>query len=182
MKVSRIPARSNVHGFTLIELIVVIVVIGIGLSGLLIAAHQATRDSVDPLFRQQATAIAQSYLEEVMLKPFCDPDDFASTNADCVANCTTSACSSCSGSSGESRATFDDVCDYDGLSDSDATDQNGSAIAGLSSYTVNVTVSDSGTMLGLDAGNGEIVRIDVQVQHDPPSNVSSSVSGYRVNY
>jgi len=175
------PVNDKQRGFTLIELIVIIVVIGVGLAGLTIAIHQATQGSTDPLFKQQANAIAQSYLEEIMQKSFCDPD-FASTSDLCMANCTSNACTSgCSLADG-GRSTYDDVCDYNGLPDSVVRDHTGAAVAGLESY--NVTVAVIGTAAanfgGLDATMGSVVRIDVNVQHD--NGASSALSGYRANY
>lgn len=175
--------RNQQKGFTLIELIVIIVVIGVGLAGLTIAIHQATQGSTNPLFKQQANAIAQSYLEEVMLKSFCDPDDFASTGALCMANCTSPACGAGCGTVQEaSRDLYDNVCDYDGLSDSGAVDQSGAAVTGLGSYNVSVSVVDdaAANFGGLSATAGEVVRIDVNVQHS--NGASSALSGYRANY
>jgi len=179
--------NSYVRGFTLIELIVLIVVVGVGVSGLVLAIHQATKDSVDPLFQQQARAIAQSYLEEAMLKSYCDPDDFASATT-CVTSCSSSACvpANCGTNTEASRDLYDNVCDYDAItSESPPVDQSNTALAALADYTVDVSVIDSGFTLGTGAGqvsanSGEVVRVDVQVQH--ASGVSSSVSGYRVNY
>src|SRR4051812_29658062 len=77
-------------GFSLIEAVVFIVVLGIAFAGMLILFNQVTKASVDPLVRKQTLAIAASLLEEIQLKPFtyCDPDDsnvFAAGNA---AGCT----------------------------------------------------------------------------------------------
>ncbi len=177
--------RAESLGFSLVELIVAIVVISIGVTGFLYLINQTMRGSVDPLFRQQANAIAQAYLEEVSLRPFCDPNDFSSVTP---CPCTTSACGTCGGagvSVGESRPTFDDICDYDGLNEA-ATDQSGTPIANLSNYNVTVNVIDTGVLLGpagsqLDSNFGSVVRIDVTATHTP-SNTSSSLSTYRANY
>lgn len=177
--------RHRQGGFTLIELVIVIIVMGVGIAGLTVAVTTATIESVDPVFQQQANAIAQSYMEEVMLKSICDPDDFASAST-CSASCTSSACGAGCGTNQEaSRDLYDNVCDYDGLSDSGATDQTGTAISGLVDYSVNVTVDDGSptnfTFQGLSASGGEVVRIDIGVTHTP-SGVGSQLTGYRVNY
>lgn len=177
------PRLRPAAGFTLIELVITIVILAIGVSAFLVLMNQTTRDSVDPLIRQQAGAIAQSYLDEVMTNSFCDPD--FSTN--CRADCTSStACSVCSTNEG-SRELFDDVCDYDVINDSGARDRNSNPIAGLGNYNVDVSVDDGSdgsavTLDGLTSNNGQVVRIDVRVTHDSFSDLDYVLSGFRVNF
>jgi len=105
-------------GFTLVELIVAMVVISIAIVGVMSAVNYSTLHSADPVLRQQSIAIAESYMEEISLKNYTDPDI-----------------------DGEgSRALFDDVDDYDGLVDNGARDQNGNAISGLENFSVRVQV------------------------------------------
>ena len=80
--------NNNNSGFTLIELIIAIVLISIGLLGLLALILQSTRYSVDPMIQQQAYAIAQSQMEEVLSQPFCDAD-----SPNCPDSC--SSCGDC---------------------------------------------------------------------------------------
>jgi len=63
-------ARQRQRGFTLVEMIVAIVVIGVGLAGLMMAFATATRGSADPLMQAQMLAIAEELMEEIQLKPF----------------------------------------------------------------------------------------------------------------
>ncbi|MDZ7735456.1 MAG: prepilin-type N-terminal cleavage/methylation domain-containing protein [Gammaproteobacteria bacterium] len=165
-------------GFTLIELIVALVVLGVGVSGFLILINQATLNSVDPLLRTQANAVAQSYLEEILLQPFCDPDD----TSDCPATCTGSPCAACSTSEGGNRPVYDDVFDYLNLPDNVVRDRNNNAIAGLGDYSVTVGMQDSGVNFsGLSGGSCQVVRVDVDVTHtNLPFTVT--LSGYKVNY
>ena len=168
-------------GVSLIELVIAIVIIGIGLAALTATIIETTRHSADPMIQQQAYAIAQSYLEEILSQPFCDPNDFS---LDCHADCTAGACGACSGSTvpgggGEVRATFDDVCDYEPV-DGVASDING-PIASLSNYTVTVTIDDSGINLnGLSSDSGEVVRVDVNVTYS--SGYAINLFAYKTNY
>jgi MSHA pilin protein MshD len=109
--------------------------------------------SADPMLQHQAVAIAESYLEEVLLHAYSDPD----------------------GTSGESlRRLFDDVDDYDGLTDAGARDQEGTAIAGLEAYTVSVDIADTSL-------NGVACKqATVRVVH--PADIDLSLSGYRANF
>src|SRR5688572_13358381 len=81
--------KSAQGGFTLVELVLFIAVLGIALGGVLVAYDHATRDAADPLVRKQALAIAEALLEEVQQMPFtyCDPDDPAVTTAASPAAC-----------------------------------------------------------------------------------------------
>lgn len=168
-------------GVSLIDLILAIVIIGIALAALTATIIETIRHSADPMIQQQANAIAQSYLEEILSQPFCDPNDFS---LDCHASCTASACSACSGSTaagggGETRATFDDVCDYE-AADGAAADING-PIASLSDYTVTVTIDDSGVNFnGLASNSGQVVRIDISIVHR--TGYTTNLFAYKVNY
>jgi MSHA pilin protein MshD len=106
-------------GATLIELIISIVIISTALAGVLGVVNLTVLHSADPIVQQQAIAIAESYIEEITALPVDDPDG---TNT------------------GETRATFDNISDYDGLNDIGVTDQNGNAINNLANYNVSVAI------------------------------------------
>ncbi len=82
----------NNRGFTLIELVLLIAILGIGLSALTLLMNTTTANSVDPLLRQQAHAVGQSYLEEVLLNSFCDPN----LSTSCPTFCTGPGAAICS--------------------------------------------------------------------------------------
>ena len=144
-------------GVTLIELVITIVIISIAVTVVLGVLTTTTAASSDPMIRQQAVAIAESYLEEITAKPVDDPD----------------------GADGEaSRPMFDDVDDYDGHSDAGARDQFDTAIAGLNTYNVSVAVSASGALPAIAAADA--LRVDVRVERAPY--VDITLSAYRVRY
>ncbi|MEY4719271.1 MAG: hypothetical protein RL563_1889 [Pseudomonadota bacterium] len=103
-------------GVTLIELVISMLIISVALVGILSVIQLTSRHSADPLLQRQAVAIAESYLEEITAQAY-------------------------SGSTSSGRANFDDVDDYNGLSDNGVHDQNGHAVSGLSQYTVTVAVA-----------------------------------------
>lgn len=151
------PRRHRQRGVTLIELIVAIVVIATAVSAVLGVLTTTTGASADPLIRQQAIAIAESYLEEITLNAFADPD----------------------GSDGEtSRPLFDDIDDYDGLSDAGARDQLDNPIAGLGDYNVAVTVVPSSALPSIAAGDA--LRVDVRVVRAP--DIDITLSAYRARF
>ncbi len=107
--------------------------------------------------------------------------------ADCPADCNAgNACAdaACGNTIGEIRATFDDICDYDGLADAGARDQTDTLIAGLANYNVAVNViDDAGADLnGLFGGLSQSLRINVNVTHATNPDVNVVVTGYRTNY
>ena len=171
MRVYRLP-----RGFTLIELVLSIVIISVTGVALIAAVSTVAGRSADPMIRAQALAVAGAYLEEVSLAPLCDPayDPDGNPATTCRTDCKTRPCAGgCGGAAfgpEGGRADFDDVCDYDGLSDSGAYDRQGNALAGLSGYRVDVSVLDSaGVSLGSPAitpADGRVVRIEVEVTHD----------------
>jgi len=77
--VSRVVGHAphRVHGLSLIELIMFIVIIGAAVAGIIAVISRTTQSSADPVIRKQALSIAEAMLEEVRLQPFtlCDADD-----------------------------------------------------------------------------------------------------------
>jgi MSHA pilin protein MshD len=146
------------RGVTLIELVITITIIGIAVSAVLGTLAANAKASAAGMVREQATAIADAYLEEIRLKPCVDPD----------------------GVDGESgRVNFDDVDDYNGVNDNGAIDQFGNAISGLGNYHVVVAVVHSSALTGVPSANA--YRIDVTVTY-PAADVDVRVTGYRANY
>jgi MSHA pilin protein MshD len=168
------PARVRC-GFTLVELVMAIAVMGIGLAGAIAIFAATARHSADPMIQEQAQLIAEAYLDEILIKRFYDPN----TNIVCTGT-----------TAGETRLTYDNVCDYNGLNEA-PTNQFGTAIAGLSAYTVKVTVTTAGvsitgvapgpTNVTIDnTGATRILQVDVTVTG--PGNIGVILTGYRTNY
>jgi len=154
-------------GFTLLELILSITIIGVAVTGVLSVVFVASRHSADPMAQQQAQLIAEAYLDEILIKRFYDPD----TNNVCpVAT--------------ETRANFDNVCDYHNLSQTPPQDQYGNNT--VSGYSVSVTVTPTGASLhtaGNIVDNSSVIRvIQVTVTVTGPNNTSVTLNGYRTNY
>lgn len=125
---------SSSAGASLIELIVTIVVISVALAGVLIGINRITRQSADPMVLTQSRAIAEAYLEEILPKNYAEPGTTGSArDNDCSAE-------------EASRDAYDDVGDYDGLSDSPPRDQTGTALTDLAAFQVAVSVTCNGTI------------------------------------
>jgi MSHA pilin protein MshD len=144
-------------GVTLIELVVAITIVAIAATAVLGAMTAISTRSADAMIQQQAIAVAQAYLEEILQRPVADPDSVEPEAG---------------------RGAYDDVDDYNGLADAGAHDQFGNAIAALADYDVSVSVAQSSALTGVPAAATR--RVDVTVTHD--SGVTVNLSGYRTAY
>jgi len=183
--VNRMPAplRSQA-GLSLVELIMFIIIVSVGVAGILTVFNLTSQKSADPQVRKQMLAVAEALLEEVEFKPFtlCDPDDPNAATALTSANCTGGAGGANDESklplgpeAGETRATFDNVSDYNGLGLAPVSDINASNSVNGYSATVSVSQQQLEASIPLDAS----LRITVTVTH---GNDSLSLSGYRLRY
>jgi MSHA pilin protein MshD len=136
------------RGFTLIELIIFIVVVSAGLAGILSVMNTVVKSSADPMVRKQAMALADSILEEILLKSYAhDP----------------------AAAVGTSRSTYDNVSDYNSLTQTAFTDLP----TGLSGYAISIAVVPA-------ALNGVTMKkVTVTVSR---GGESVSMSAYRADY
>jgi MSHA pilin protein MshD len=186
--VNRVRALSRSQaGLSLVELIMFIVIVGVGVAGILTVFNLTTQKSADPQVRKQMLAVAEALLEEVEFKPFtlCDPDDPNAATAQSSLDCTGSTGGPYDesklplgpelGANDTSRAAFDNVSDYNGFSLATASDINGANPINGYSVTVSVTQQQLEASIPLDAS----LRITVTVTHGSDS---LSLSGYRLRY
>ena len=148
------------RGMTLVELVITIVIIGIAAAALFTAMASITARSADPLLRQQSLSLAEAYLEEILLQAFLDP-------------ATGTACPS----PPPQRGDFDNVCDYDGLTNTGARNARGEAIDGLGSYAVAVSVAPQ-AWGGLPACDAFYIEVTVT----DPAGQALVLGGYRTRY
>lgn len=118
--------HSKQRGFSLIELIIFIVIISISFTAISLVYISTTRNSADPLIRIKSVELAQSMLEEILLKAY---DDNTPLGGGCVQmpNQGNTRCTSGINASVEldanlgaeegitNRLFFDDVDDYHNL-------------------------------------------------------------------
>ena len=142
------------RGFTLMEAVVAIVVIGVALAGVLLAVRESVHGSADPVVQRQLLAAAQQFMEEVQLKPWA-----------AAANSAPAGCA---------RDTFNDLLDYHGYSSSGICAVDGTAIPLLADYGVNITVA-AGTLGGVAAAR----RITVTVTRGAQS---VTLTGWRTDH
>lgn len=154
------------RGFTLVELIIFIVVVGLGVAGILSVYTTAVKSSADPMARKQALIVAESLIEEIALKDYCDPDTVDRTTSPPTCGAHTVEAS---------RSLYDDVDDYNGYTSSSIVDAAGNAISGLSGYSISPAVVVSNATL-----NGVSVKKIVVTVTGPQDVIA--LTAYRGNY
>lgn len=117
---------SAQRGISLIELIIFIVIISVALTGITLIYINATRYSADPMLRIRSIELAQSTLEEIMLKGYDHSTPvgggcvrFPAGSSRCSAgtspNATSQTIATFGSEAGENRTTFNDIDDYHNL-------------------------------------------------------------------
>jgi len=183
--VRRRALAGRQSGLSFVELIMFIVIVGVGLAGILSVLNLTAQRSADPQIRKQMMAIAESLLEEVTLKPytFCDPDDPQAATAISATVGLTGCLATVEGSGpeGETRydATlpFDNVNDYNGFSMTGIRDTADNPIGALAAYSATISVANSA--LGTVPANQSLL---VTVSVTGPGSESFVLQGFRTRY
>ncbi|MDT7836891.1 prepilin-type N-terminal cleavage/methylation domain-containing protein [Aquabacterium sp. OR-4] len=149
------PGRAR-RGFTLPEVIIAIVVLGVGLAGVLLALRTAARGSADPVVQRQMQAIAQELLEEIQLKPYA-----------AAANAPAAGCA---------RDSFNDVADYHGHASTGICAVDGTVIPALAGYSLAISVS-GGTLGGVAAARRIVITVT-----QPAGGHTLQLVGWRTDY
>lgn len=158
---ANLPAGPRQSGMTLIELVLAIVILGIGVSALLAIFSSTVKGSADPMLHKQMLAIAEEMMEEIVIKPYASAANPAPT--------------------GCARNTFNDIGDYNGYSTTSLgviCDVDGNQISSLSGYTVQVSViADATTFAGNAVSDAQ--KITITVAH---GSESMSLVSWRSNF
>ena len=175
--------NKSERGLTLIELLVFIVIVGIAANAMLAVFGSLTRNSASLLPDKQALAIASSMMNEILAQPFtfCDPNDIRAATAT-SATISPTGCASLlenmGPEPGETRTTFDNVNDYNGLVLNPVSNPGGVAVPGLPGYTVQVSVVGAGAFPGVPAA--ETLRVTVSVT--APNGTVARLDGVRMRF
>lgn len=146
-------AAHHAAGFTLPELLLLMVVFAVGLVGILLVTNTVVAGSADPMVRKQAMAIAESMMEEVLLMPYAQ------------------------GPGSGARANFDDVRDYNGFNTQGIYRlEDGTPVPGLANYDLSVAVTPA-AIGGVAASAALQVTITVTGPH-----ASYALTGYKLDY
>jgi MSHA pilin protein MshD len=143
---------STKRGATLMEAVVAIIVLGIAIPPLVALYTGVAARTADGTYQEVALEYAEAMLEEIASKSFDDPD----VNAGSF------------GTEEGSRAAYDDVDDFDGLSESPPTRINGTALSQYGGFTrsvivENVTAADPDPVTPATDGWTDYKRVTVTV-------------------
>ena len=160
---SKFHSHSRSAGFTLIETVIAIVVIGIALAGIIGVIFNNVQEGARPFLETKGIELGQAMMDEILLKRFDEATPLGGGRIPLAQiNIGTET-----GESG--RTDFDDVDDYngyaDGVSGEPLQDELGNDIsADFPGYSRSVTVDffkPTGAPAGLDSKNYKRVRVQV---------------------
>ena len=136
MKVVAYPSammRLSAKGFSLIELVITIVVLGIALSALTSSIFTGVGRNADPLWQSKATQLSQAYLDEILSMRYQEDSPLGGGAVN--------TCFASGSEAGETnRSLYDDVDDYDDLSET-ADFLDTTTPSNYSGYTVSIEVT-----------------------------------------
>lgn len=118
--------RGPALGYALVEVVVASLVAGIVLVGALLALSGALKSAVWASRAAQATALAQDLMDEILTTSYRDPDQPPLWGVE--------------EPSANTRASFDDVDDYDGWTESPPQARDGSVLPGWDGWQRQVSV------------------------------------------
>jgi len=156
-----VPAnRFRQDGFTLIELILFIVVVGVATAGLFAAINSSTVNNVNPLLEVRALELAQAQMDEIIGKRYDD----RSPNGG-FPPCDSGEAGAVSCNSTDSKTDRSDLDDFDGYS---------TLPGGYADYSMAVTVSYE----TLDGRPAKLITVTVTPGNGDPV----TLSAYRSNF
>ena len=162
------------QGFTFVEVVITIVILGIALSALTWSLSTSVIQGAAPIAEEKARTLAQAYLDEILPLKFDDssPEGGGSIPLS-QSPCTIS-------NEGQSRAGFDDVDDYHGIINSPPVlSQTDFDISQYINFSVSIQVSCQGLSAGLSANHlAKLITITVITSN----NEQRSISVFRGNF
>jgi MSHA pilin protein MshD len=168
MRETAMTKREASNGFTLVEMILTIVILAIALVSIAGMVSLGISNSANTLIEARATALAESYLDEVMGRRF-DERSAASGRSPCFTLGGGRPCSTTMGPDGgeTSRDRYDDVDDYHNFSEGDGVpgqpiaDAEGNTRSEYENFNIGITVAYAGADFGLDATYAKLITVTV---------------------
>jgi len=151
--------RRPAGGFSLIETIVFIVIVGAALAGVLTVLNVTASRSADPFLIKQSLAIGEAFIDEILSRDYSNPTGYV-------------------GASTDPRSNFADVDDYNGYvaTTTPGIYTRGAAIIpGLAQYSVTILVAAEAAI------NGVPMKAITVTVTDPSGNTYPFLA-YKANY
>lgn len=176
-----LPQQTQ-RGFTLVETIIVIVLVGAMMAGMTSLFMTSVGNSHRPFLRERALAVANAFMDEISRKRWneCTPIGGGAINiaSGICPDGVTTPIPTIGSDAGESRASYDDIDDYHGLDQSPPQDSAGNDMPEYDGFTVTVSVTQpAGAWNTVPASDVRLITVSVT------SNINEtiSVSSYRLN-
>jgi len=197
--------KRRQRGFSLIETVIFIIVLSLGIAGLVAVFFHTSMHGHEPYLQQRALAVASAYMDEILHKRWDESSPVGGgcvetgsgicaawcaglTYPDCrrcnlgVGVCSAPMASGSGAEEGTNRGQFDDIDDYNGLSETPPLNALGAPMSGagaFSGFSAAVTVGHPAA-----AWNGvaaaEVKRIEVEVS--TPDGQTIALNAYRLNF
>lgn len=174
------PFRKQ-NGVTLVELVISIVILSIAMVAVMNSFSYSIKYSADPLWRNKTLKLAQLYFDEILAKNYDHSTPVGGMPVVASPNCTSGYLGPDSpGGVLETRGGFNDVDDYDGLSDSPPVSLTGSGLdSSYGNYSVSVSVECDGTAVSA-SGASHAKKITLSIT--PPGQGAVTFAAYKGNF
>ena len=167
MCTDRKSRRAGPAGFTLIEAVMFIVIVGAGLAGVLTVLNLTAERSADPMLMKQSTALGEAFIDEILSRAYSNPSGYV-------------------GASTDPRSNFADVDDYNGYVATTTPGiytRSGASIPGLTAYKVTISVQASASAIGpvgnqVPAGQMKLITVTVT----DPRGSTYPFTAHKANY
>jgi|GEM_PF-1504080 len=175
------------QGFTLVELVIAISIVGIIMTGVVVTSAELISNSADPMMSSQRVHIGEAYLEEIISQRFklpgagCRPapdrtDGVSATSNTCLTNSR-----SFGTISAKDRQKLTQICQYPSLGTHQVESQFGEISAGVCGYSAAVTVVGTNNLGPTTPASKKISAIDaalITVTITSPDNKTTVLSSY----
>lgn len=182
-------------GFTLVEIIVVIIILSVALTSITTILSSNTADSANTYYETRAIELAQAYSDEIMAHRFDEqsaldgipPCDGLSTDDPAPSSPCTLLASFGTDADESSRSLFDDVDDYHGLDEGSGSatgapllNSAGGTRTGYENFRVEVSVTYAGDLAPLSAAKTDSKKVVVSVSQPNAERLDFTV--YKSNF
>jgi len=174
--------KANVNaGFTLIEVIVSIVVLSISFSLLTTLIYPLANQSAEQVHQIRAAELGHSTINEILGRAFDENSDMAGGFIRCGESGV--SCSVIGSDSGETRANYDDVDDYDDINFGDTIRNSlGDDISALYvGFSMNVDVINDANYDASGSGDNSTAKL-ITITVRTPQDFDFTFSVYKVNF
>ena len=168
-------------GVTLVELVISIVILSIAMVAVMNSFSFTMKHSADPLWRNKTLKLAQLYFDEILAKNYDHSTPVGGIPVVVSPNCTSGYLGPDSpGGVLETRASFNDVDDYDGLADAPPVSLTGTGLdSSYDSYSISVSVECDGTAVSASAAS-QAKKVTLTIT--PPGQTAVVFAAYKGNF